>query len=234
MEVLIDGLRYVLQDDAVRREKAAYEAGYADAQKALEKPAVAAPVAPEGDMRAFFSEIRSSLFHGKLTQAQVDGIELLMLVAGSAGLDPYPEQLAYILGTVYHETASTMEPIEEYGGKHARYAPWYGRGFVQLTWERNYKKQQAKLQGLTHLFPSLEWRVHDDRSLAMHPLTSAVICVFGMRDGDFDGERLSDYINHSGCDYIGARRIVNGTDRAQLIAEHAYKFEAALKAGGFA
>lgn len=236
MDVRIDNVRYYPEYEVDARAKAQYAAGYADGQASTrpEDPLPEEPKAPSRDMAAFFSAVRKTLFHGTLNQAQVDGIELLVKVADRAGLSKPLEQLAYILGTVYHETARTMEPIEEIGGSKRHYAPWYGRGFVQLTWEANYQTQQNKLQALVPEFPGLEWRVHDDWSLAMHPLTSAVICVFGMRDGDFTGKALGDYINSRGIDYVGARRVVNGTDRAQTIAQYAFQFEAALKAGGFA
>ena len=52
-----------------------------------------------------------------------------------------------------------------------------------------------------------------------------------MRDGDFTGKDLADYIDEDNCDYVEARRIVNGTDRAEQIAGYAEKFEAALRAG---
>jgi hypothetical protein len=32
----------------------------------------------------------------------------------------------------------TFLPVREIGGQFARYAPWYGRGFIQCTWQDNY------------------------------------------------------------------------------------------------
>lgn len=32
----------------------------------------------------------------------------------------------------------TFLPVRELGGEQASYAPWYGRGFIQCTWESNY------------------------------------------------------------------------------------------------
>jgi hypothetical protein len=52
-----------------------------------------------------------------------------------------------------------------------------------------------------------------------------------MRDGDFTGMKLSDYITPESVDYVNARRIVNGTDRAEQIAGYAEKYEEALRAG---
>jgi len=50
-----------------------------------------------------------------------------------------------VIGTVAIETASTFKPVreafwedEDYRRTRLRYYPWYGRGYVQLTWEGNY------------------------------------------------------------------------------------------------
>jgi putative chitinase len=181
---------------------------------------------------AFFDAIRVSLFGGSLSQGQVDGHNIIGNACSIAGLDPVLEQSAYILATVYHETARTMQPIEEYGGWNTGYAPWFGRGFVQLTWEENYLKQQEKLHAIkqVHIY-KIPYQVHDDWNLALDPRTSAIITVGGMRDGDFTGKKLSDYIKPGSVDYVNARRIVNGTDRAEQIAGYAREYESALRAG---
>jgi hypothetical protein len=131
-------------------------------------------------------------------------------------------QTAYVLATGFWETARTMRPVEEafYLGSKAeayrkklRYYPWHGRGYVQLTWEDNYRKF-----GITN------------PGDAMVPATAAYILVRGMLVGMFTGKGLTDYINVSQTDYKGARRIVNGTDKAAEIAALAVQYEAALVA----
>ncbi|WP_449397146.1 hypothetical protein [Devosia riboflavina] len=54
-----------------------------------------------------------------------------------------------------------------------------------------------------------------------------------MTKGTFTGKKLQDYINSDQCNYVEARRIVNGKDKdkAALIAGYAEKFEAALIGG---
>ena len=187
---------------------------------------------PEFNTATFFDVIRAGLFGGSLSQGQVDGHNIIGNVCSVAGLDPVLEQSAYILATVYHETAQTMQPIEEYGGWNTRYAPWFGRGYVQLTWEENYKRQQDKLHAIeqVHIY-KIPYQVHDDWNLALVPSTSAIITVGGMRDGDFTGKKLNDYIKPGSVDYVDARRIVNGTDRAEQIAVYAREYELALRAG---
>jgi hypothetical protein len=50
----------------------------------------------------------------------------------------------------------------------------------------------------------------------------------GMEKGLYTGKKLSDYINQSRCDYVQSRRIINGMDRAKLIADYAVFFETIL------
>lgn len=133
----------------------------------------------------------------------------------------YPPQfLAYMLATTYHETARTMQPIAEYGGAHTRYAPYYGRGFVQLTWQANYQKAGNTI--------GVDLVGHPERALEL-PIATTIL-FDGMLDGWFTSKKLSDYISASHSDFVGARAIINGTDRAQLIAGYADQFDSAILA----
>jgi predicted chitinase len=145
-------------------------------------------------------------------------------------------QTAYVLATAYWESWRTMEPVEEayhlagrvadmdgWRQRNLRYYPWHGRGFVQLTWESNYKRLSERL-GLD---------LTSDPRVVMQPDISAQILVIGMQEGLFTGKKLADYVTLQRSDYVGARRIVNGTDKAQAIAEIAREYEAALLAMGF-
>lgn len=179
----------------------------------------------------FFDRVRS-MFGGKLTQAQVDGIEALL--AATAALPV--SYRAYLLATAKHETADTMQPITEYGGR--KYFDKYdtgnlakalgntpeadgdgylyrGRGYVQITGRANYAKAGLAL-GLDLL---------RNPELALQPTVAAQILVRGCAEGWFTGKKLGDYLPG---DYRGARRVVNGTDRAVLIAQYATAFEVAL------
>lgn len=136
-------------------------------------------------------------------------------------------QCAYVLATAYHETAHTMKPVREMGGekylKSKPYYPYVGMGFVQLTWKRNYEKA-GKALGVDF--------VASPKKL-LEPAYSAAIIVVGMKEGWFTGKALDDYITLYKSDFTGARRIVNGSDRAKLIAGHAVEYDAALKAMGY-
>ncbi|PYH40881.1 uncharacterized protein BP01DRAFT_360925 [Aspergillus saccharolyticus JOP 1030-1] len=126
-------------------------------------------------------------------------------------------QIAYILATA--EWESKFSPIEEIGGKNKPYAPYYGRGYVQITHKENYDKYSKLL--------SLDMVTHPE--IALRPDVSLVVIVHGMSKGSFTGKKLGDYItDFDHKDYINARRIVNGLDRAAEIAAFATFWEGAL------
>jgi putative chitinase len=52
----------------------------------------------------------------------------------------------------------------------------------------------------------------------------------GMRDGDFTSKRLSTYFTATVDDPVNARRIINGTDRAETVAGYHRKFLEAFNA----
>lgn len=173
-----------------------------------------------------FSLIRESLFSGKLTQSQVDGLNSILQAMNDYGVQD-KRFAAYILATPYHETAKTMQPIREYGlGKNYSYGKpdavthlvYYGRGYVQLTWKANYQKF-ARL---------LNVDLVNNPDLALNPVIAAKIMLLGMSRGLFTGKKLSDYITPTHCDFINCRRIINGTDKDLLIAGYATKFLDAL------
>ena len=68
----------------------------------------------------------------------------------------------------------------------------------------------------------------NDPSLANDPDLSAKITVIGMRDGIFTGLGLSDFISGGNVDFVNARQIVNGMDKASFTADQAERFLAAL------
>lgn len=189
---------------------------------------------------AFFGAIRSSLFHGKLTTAQVAGIESILKITSRI---TDRRHVAYMLATAYHETGEKMVPVREgfastdagarkIVAKYKYGAPdpvtghvYYGRGHVQLTWAANYKTM-GKLLGVD---------LYNNPDLALDPDLSARILMEGMLlgqsgKGDFTGKSLEDYFNACTDDPVGARRIINGTDKASKIASYHAAFLMALRA----
>jgi len=196
----------------------------------------------------FFDGVRQGPFPGRLTQKQVSGMDDLLTVWENEGTDD-PRHLAYTLATSFHETGRKMQPVREgfkrtdasarayvqrnYGHKGKDWycwpqGPWgnvyYGRGDVQLTWFDNYAKM-GKVLGIP---------LAENPDLALQSPISKRIIVEGMLnaesyDGDFTGLALEDFFNASKDDPVGARRIINGTDKAKKIAGYHRKFLAAIK-----
>jgi putative chitinase len=192
--------------------------------------------------QAFFTDVRRSLFNGRLGSRQAEGINAIVdrWKTGPEALDR--RQLAYALATAHHETGRTFQPIRERGGAEylrrnyditgnrpqlarangnlepgdgIRYA---GRGFVQLTWKNNYRFAGDKL--------GIDLAAQPDRALELTPATE--ILIRGMQEGWFTGKKLSDYFNASDTDWVNARRIINGVDMARTIASYARAYFAAL------
>jgi putative chitinase len=200
---------------------------------------------------AFYAAFRTRL--GPLSASQVRGTEHLL--NATHGL-PLAHQ-AYMLATAWHETAGTMLPIKERGG-NAYFTKMYdvggdrpktciaygntcagdgpkhcGRGFVQLTWKVNYDKADAALAKAGLI---IRGDLLANPDLAMLPDLAAYIMVEGMRDGWFTGKKLSTYLPDQGVatrlQYMAARKIINGTDRDDLVEDYAQVFERALRDGG--
>ena len=100
---------------------------------------------------------------------------------------------------------------------------YYGRGYVQLTLEGNYKAI-GKAYGIGD-----ELYINPDK--ALEPKIAYFITSYGMRHGIFTKgiHKLSDHINGKKCDYKNARRIVNGKDKWTEIAAKAEKMEILLR-----
>lgn len=184
------------------------------------------------DRSAFFARVRATPFGGRISASQVSGIEAILAACPAMlGL----ASLAYCLATAFHETARTMQPIEEYGrGKGGTYGPtgFWGRGLVQLTWQANYAKATAELRKRGVLTAAED--LVKTPALALRPDVAAAVMFYGMVEGWFTGKKLADYFGPGRSDPVGARRIINGTDKAATIAGYHAAFVDALTAGGYA
>jgi putative chitinase len=193
----------------------------------------------------FLNVIAKVLFNGHMSPDQRSGTLIIL----EAFKKHSYEDTAYALATSFHETAAKMQPVREaywlstekrneylrtnydVTGRRPSTAKKYGntqpgdgikysgRGHVQLTWKTNYRKAEKALG-----FPLVE-----QPDLALKPEISALILERGMTEGWFTGKKLADYINEHSCDFVNARRIINGTDKAVEIADLANKFLIALR-----
>lgn len=194
---------------------------------------------------AFFDAVRSTVLGPSLDAQEVAGCEIILDAMEGSPLS----WAAYALATAAHETAHTMQPVKEFGGNNyyfRKYDPqgqnpkiakalgniepgdgvkFCGRGYVQLTGRTNYTKAGAKL-GVDLI---------GNPDLAMRADLAAKVLFWGMTTGAFTGRRLGDMLPAGRAavkpEFVQARRIINGLDRAGDIAGYAMAFQTALQAG---
>lgn len=205
------------------------------------------------DRKIFYDHVRGAPFPGKLTQPQVDGLNVILDEWDKRGLNEL-SWLAYMLATTFHETARWMQPVIEtrqaseaanpsvdiaiarldrswaggrlpwvrqpYWRKDAYGMSWLGRGFVQLTFKTNYQNAQAKT--------GIPCVAHPELMLTAGP--AATVMYDGMIGGWFTGRKLADYLGNGKCDFLNARRIINGVESASLVASYANQFLEAVDA----
>lgn len=190
------------------------------------------------DRTKFWNLYREKFKPVRITQSQVQGLEqLLSFIESDPAWTPgaeYEEQ-SYFLATVKLECADGWQPITERGARwyFDKYEPdtkigkslgntqrgdgfrYRGRGYVQITGRANYAKFAKRLN----------MELIENPDTALIPIVSYQIAVIGMRDGLFTGRRFSQYINPRKTDYVQARRIINGLDKADTIAVYALRFQ---------
>lgn len=189
---------------------------------------------------------------GRLNPSQSDGLKFLVQ---SLALDPLViggHQAAYILATAKWETGHTYQPIAEWPSpsdpRFTKYDPgkhpdairmgntkpgdghrYRGRGYVQLTWQKNYERMGKLLD--------VDLLERPDR--ALEPEIACQILVRGMVEGLFTGHRLDKYVGTGPApDYLQARMVVNPGElqveklrpKAQQIAAIARALSSALTA----
>ena len=170
-----------------------------------------------------FDVLRQGLFK-TLNQSQVDGLNYLTERCTEFQIS-YPEA-AYVLATAYHETATTMLPIKERGSdtylRSKKYYPHIGYGYVQLTWADNFRRVGKLIDVDLVSYPEK----------ALEKDIASEILIKGMVFGWFTGvgfHRKCPVYRYNKLSYVRARKIVNGTDKAEKIAKYAMIFEKALR-----
>ena len=156
--------------------------------------------------------------------------------------------LAYILATSMHGSNDTFAPVVEGywirpeskrvsalynyyvknnpnalrtifpNGKNG--TAYYGRGrVVQLTHDFNYRLASNEIYG--------DNRLLEDPDLIISDAACDMAVTFkGMLNGWFTGYKLSRFfpLSTDKADWVGARKIINGMDKANLIAGYAINF----------
>lgn len=203
------------------------------------------------DRASFYAALRSrtnTMFGTSLSQKQVDGIEALLDACLIHAISN-THHVANILAQVYHETGARMYPVRETFATSDKQAiqrleaawkagklswvktpywreGWYGRGFIQLTHEDNYRKLGREIGVDLTAKPEL----------ALDLKISADIAVVGMQRGMFTGKKLYDYVFPADLDNppkTNPRRIVNGQDGTdKKVAGYHRAFFAAIQAAG--
>ena len=193
----------------------------------------------------FFSYVRRAPFGGRLTQQQVDGMtDMLDYVEENTQVLNDIREIAYNFATTYHETGARMIPVRETFANSTAQAVarldkawargrlpqvrapywrdgWFGRGRNQATHERNYQKIERETGIAATRNPDL----------LLDSKTDCRVLFPGNSQGWWTGKRLPDYFNATTNDPVGARAVVNGTDKAKHIGENIYPaFLGAFKA----
>jgi hypothetical protein len=212
------------------------------------------------DRTKFYASIRNAPFKGILSQSQVDGIESILNFWEKPPVKPTGifadnweirtvNWLAYMLATVFHETAFTMQPIDE-GGSDAYFtrmyegrrdlgntepgdgAKFHGRGFVQLTGRANYSKLSPIVKQFYPECPDLT----ASPASAKKDDYASVIMFYGMFCGSFTGRALKNFLGDPEKgqieDFYNARKVINALDKAEEIQSYAKKFNTALHNAG--
>ena len=166
---------------------------------------------------------------GQGSVSKTEAVRLILAECEKQGVTD-PDQIAYILATAEHESDNFVA-LEEYASGDAYEGrsdlgnnqpgdgvKFKGRGYVQVTGRANYEKY-AKLTGQDLL---------NNPSIASDPNIAAYTLVHGMKTGSFTGASLGQYVGGGSADFYNARRTVNGTDAADLIAGLAEKWRGEL------
>lgn len=184
----------------------------------------------------FFAAIRSSMYPQGLPEDAVNNMNAIVTAFdGFTGHEHCQDDLAYVLATVRRECGAKMDiGIEEVGRGHGkpyglRTAPYnqiyYGRGPCQITWLANYQRAKVRT-GID--FVQFPGKMRDR-------LNGPVVMLDGMYGGTFTGRSLRTYITPgkptTRAMFVQCRRIINGLDHADEVADSAVLFQRALVTG---
>jgi hypothetical protein len=167
-----------------------------------------------GAGRSYFAPVKVKLLPtGEATVTEQDGDQFAVRTNGTYSALTKGAKMGSTAGAAASKAYEDAE-----GTEHS----YFGRGYVQLTWWSNYAKASVYLDmGLNLL---------SDPEKVMDPSTAYAIMSYGMRTGKgfANGHKLSDFFSADKRNYVGARKMVNGTDHNSEIAKLAILFEDVL------
>ena len=189
---------------------------------------------------------------GGYTNSRIQGIDTILDAFEAGNFDKDEE--AYMLATATWESAKTMQAVREtlattddqaisrlenawrtgkltwvktpYWRKDAEGKSWFGRGLVQITHKANYDR----------LGKAIGVDLVSNPSRALELPVAIKIMTTGMKLGLFTTGKLDQYLD--GVDeswaedyreFVNARRIINGKDRAEEIAKLAMMFKSGIR-----
>lgn len=176
------------------------------------------------DAKAFLTAFEPQF--PKLNKSAKQGLTFLIEQINSDSFEML-EHVAYLLATAYWESGRTFQPVREKRASKLRQPKlyklqnryWntgaYGRGLVQTTWPENYCKF-----GLCK---------REDYDKALEPKKSYEMLARGMKEGLYTQYKLSSFIKPGDVNYRKARQIINGMDKADVVAGFAIAIEKALR-----
>lgn len=170
----------------------------------------------------------------RLTRSQGDAIRAIAFECERQDVTD-SRQITYILATAYHECRfKTIREIRAKVGTEVwkmqeRYwhTGFYGRGLCQLTWRKNYQKFSVVVGA----------DLVKEPDLLLNTAISAKVLVYGMANGSFTAlglsskNKLSAYFSEDKTDWIGARKIVNGTFQADFVQRAALRILPLVESG---
>lgn len=171
--------------------------------------------AGRGKGRLYFAPVKvKKLAHGQAQILEQDGDRFIVSPSGVV-TSRRPVKAAQ--GTALGTTST-----KAYDGDDGEELSYFGRGYVQLTWWSAYATAGRGIgKGLDLLF---------NPEMANEPAIAYAVMSYGLRTGECfaNGRKFSKYFHGPTTDYLGARAMVNGKDKADVIAELARRFERAL------
>lgn len=190
------------------------------------------------DRKKFFDGVRKDFHHGSLTAGQVTSYNAILDACALYGIIDL-RWVAYALATTRGEVGEAFLPVHEKGpvSYFDKYEPgtsigkrlgntikgdgyrFRGRGFPQITGRANYAR----------LGPHVGIDLLGNPDRALEPQVAAKLMIVGMNLGLFTGVSFKTYFNEK-SDWVNARRIINGTDRATEFAAYGTRYWAILRA----